>query len=371
MISLYENKSACFGCGACQAACPHGAIAMVPDNEGFLYPVVNAELCVDCGLCKELCPANETAGSPPAFGMAFLAENSGASSSGGAFPILVRTFWERYPGAPVWGACLTEALTVAHRCVTTPEELPALQGSKYVQSDLGDAYTQILSQLKQGLHVLFSGTPCQCAGLARLVSEEDRERLLLVDLVCNGVASPLAWKRYLAMEAEKKGASVVAYAFRNRRYYMGRGIFCTFSDGSVIQRSHPEDLFSACYQRNLLSRSSCYHCPYTCPERTTDLTLGDFHGLELVAPDFSARGASLVLPHTQIGLAYCDQLERAGKSRTFSVDQCLQPRLTSPPKEPPLRKLVLRDLLTQSSQMFLLKYQKLLFGDLHTGENAR
>lgn len=364
MISLYDHKSACFGCGACQTACPHGAITMEPDPEGFLYPVVNGDLCVDCGLCKEICPAKETDGISPDFGMAFLGTDSQASSSGGAFPALVRAFWQRHPGAPVWGACLTETLAVAHTCATTPEELPVLQGSKYVQSHLGDAYTQVLTQLKQGLPVLFSGTPCQCAGLARLVDEADRKRLLLVDLVCNGTASPLAWKKYLAMEAEKQGAPVTAYAFRSKRYYMGRGISCTFADGSVVHRAHPEDLFSACYQRNLISRSSCYHCPYTCPERVTDLTLGDFHGLEQVDPGFSSCGASLVLPHTRTGREYCEGLENAGKTGKFPVEQCLQPRLESPPKEPPLRKFVLRDLLTQPSRMFLMKYQKLLLADL-------
>ena len=365
MISLYEAKSACFGCGACQTACLHGAISMEPDNEGFLYPMVSGDRCVDCGRCKTVCPANHAAGEPSPFGMAFLSEDHESSSSGGAFPAIVRAFWEQHPGAPVWGACLTDGLTVAHRCVTAPEELPALQGSKYVQSRLGDAYARILSQLKQGLPVLFSGTPCQCAGLVRL-AEDYREQLLVVDLVCNGAASPMAWKRYLAMEEEKTGVPVMAYAFRNKRYYMGRGIACTFADGTVIRRSHPEDLFSAAYQRNLLSRSSCYHCPYTCTERVTDLTLGDFHGLEQVDPTFSACGASLVLPHTEIGRTYCDRLANFGKSKAFPAEQCLQPRLEAPPKEPPLRKLVLRDLLALPSQMFLLKYRKLL-GDLPVG----
>lgn len=361
MITLYANKSACFGCGACQAACPHGAISMQSDEEGFLYPVVDEGLCVDCGLCQSVCPIHDAEGIRPAFGMAFLAEEAqrSDSSSGGAFPALVSQFWAQHPGAPIWGACLTGDLTVAHGCVVNPEELTCLQGSKYVQSDLDGVYEQVLSQLKQGMHVLFSGTPCQCAGLARL-AQPYREKLLLVDLVCNGVASPSVWKRCLSIEEEKHGASVVSFSFRNKRYYMGRGISCSLADGRVIERSHPEDLFSACYQRNLISRSSCYRCPYTCVERTSDITLGDFHGLETVDPEFSDCGASLVLPHTAIGLTCCSALAEKGKSKTYPVEQCLQPRLELPPKETPLRKLLLRDLLKLPVQAFMLKYQKML-----------
>lgn len=362
MMQLFEQKSACFGCGACRTACPHDAISMTADEEGFVYPTIHSDRCVDCGLCQSVCPIGDTAGNRPPFGMAFLsaAADRRDSSSGGAFPALAADFWAQHPGAPVWGAVLTEDLTVAHRCVTAPDELPLLQGSKYVQSDLADAYAQILAQLKEGLSVLFSGTPCQCAGLARL-AKDCRDRLFLVDLVCNGVASPLVWKRYLTMEAETHGCPVSAYSFRNRRYYMGRGISCTLSDGRVLERSHPEDLFSSCYQRNLISRSSCYQCPYTCAERVSDLTLGDFHGLEKLDPDFSDCGASLVLPHTELGLAYCERLSAAGKCRKFAVEQCLQPRLETPPKGSPLRKILLRDLLVQPPQVFMLKYKKMLF----------
>lgn len=361
MMQLFEHKSACFGCSACQAACPHGAISMQPDDEGFLYPVIHGDLCVECGLCQSVCPTHGTKGIRPAFGMAFLAQEDvrGNCSSGGAFPALVSQFWAQHPGAPVWGACLSADLTVTHRCAVTPDELSALQGSKYVQSDLDGVYEQVLSQLKQGQHVLFSGTPCQCAGLARL-AQPYRENLLLVDLVCNGVASPLAWKRCLSIEEEKNGAPVVGFSFRNKSYYMGRGISCTLADGRVLRRSHPEDLFSACYQRNLISRSSCYHCPYTCVERTSDITLGDFHGLETLDPDFSDCGASLTLPHTETGRSYCNTLAEKGKSKTYPVEQCLQPRLQAPPKETPLRKLLLRDLLARPLQEFLMKYQKML-----------
>ena len=362
-MELFLNKKDCFGCGVCEAACSQGAISMQADPEGFAYPVVKDALCIGCGRCKEVCPIGHMEGVLPEHGMAFLSQRDDCrgSSSGGAFSAVVHCFWGEHPGAPVYGACLTSEMNVEHCCVRMPEELTKLQGSKYVQSDMKEVYPQILEQLERGEYVLFSGTPCQVAGLARLTGEY-REHLLLVDLVCNGVGSPRAWKRYLELEAEQNGSAIVEFNFRNKRYFLGRGISSALSDGRVIQKSHPEDLFSVCYQRNLISRESCYHCPYTAMARVSDLTLGDFHGLEKVDPEFSNCGASLVLAHTPKGRSYSKAITEQGKYKTYPLESCRQPRLEYPTKKPPLRMLLLRDLCFLPTKTFLQKYQKILFG---------
>lgn len=353
-MGLPEEKNRCFGCGVCEAVCPRQAISMEPDEEGFVYPVVDPARCTDCGLCRETCPLDHTEGVAPPYGMAFLKDDTGRSSSGGAFSAIAEAFWAENPGRPVWGACLAADMSIAHRYILSAAALPLLQGSKYVQSDVSEAYHQVLAQLREG-PVLFSGTPCQCAGLARL-AKEYRDRLLLVDLICGGVASPEAWKRYLGIEVELTGEPLMDYDFRSRKYYMGRGVAFTLMDGRVVERPHAEDLFFACYQRNLISRSSCFTCPYTCMTRVSDVTIGDFHGLEKLDPDFAGQGASLVLPHTEKGTAVTEQLLEAGQCRLYPAERCVQPRLQSPPREIPLRKVLLKDLLTLPGQVFVMKY---------------
>lgn len=358
MLEHFNRNPNCYGCGTCASACPNRAISMLPDEEGFLYPAVERDLCADCGLCREACPLERPeAGTEPDYAMAFLADDPQRGSSGGAFGALALQFWEENPDRPVWGACLTADLSVSHRYIRTPAALSLLQGSKYVQSDPSEACRQVLEQLKEG-PVLFSGTPCQCAGLA-LLAGAYRDRLVLVDLVCGGVASPEAWIAYLRHEVETNGEPIMDYDFRSRAYPFGRGIRSTLMDGRVIERPHSEDLFFACYQRNLISRPSCYRCAFTRTARVSDVTIGDFQGLDKVDPDFAGQGASLVLPHTEKGLSMCEGLLQAGQCRLYPTDRCIQPRLRTPPREIPLRKLLLKDLLTLDSKVFQMKYGKM------------
>jgi len=359
-MELFSNKRECFGCGACEAVCHQNAISMVFDEEGFAYPTVDSELCIGCGACKDICPRDKEEGLRPDKAIAFTVEEPGLSSSGGAFPALAKLFWKEHPNAPVWGAGVDEELNVVHRCITSSEELCLLQGSKYVQSGLSGVYAKILSQLKEGLHVMFTGTACQAAGIAAAAGEH-RDKLFIVDLICNGAASPAVWKKYLCVRSEEAGSKVESFTFRNRKYFMGRGVLCTFENGSAEECSHPEDLFSVCYQRNLISRPSCYACPYTRYERVADITVGDFHGLDKVDPEFATNGASLVLARTEKGKEFASKLSAEGKYKEFTLEQSLQPRLESPAKEQPLRKLVLKDFIRAPRAVFKLKYGKILF----------
>lgn len=163
MINIKDN-SLCCGCTACVAACPVQCIIMKRDIEGFDYPFANPDLCIGCGKCEAVCPILSRAALPQDAGMlktwaARSEADHACSSSGGIFPILARDVLEK--GGKVFGAAFLDVRTVGH----VEDDIQAMRGSKYVQIDLFSNYEDVRSCLEQGRQALFSGTPCQVAGL--------------------------------------------------------------------------------------------------------------------------------------------------------------------------------------------------------------
>ena len=189
------ERGSCTGCGACASGCPKGAIHMLPDREGFLYPTVT-DACIQCGHCAHICPVRKQREPRPEPAV-FAAWNPDAavrqaSTAGGVFPLLAEYILDE--GGVVFGAALDEELQVWHIAVKDKAELPRLQGAKPVQSDLGDSFRRVRHYLDQGRRVLFSGTPCQVDGLYHFLGEHP-ERLLTCDVVCSGVSSPGVWSQ--------------------------------------------------------------------------------------------------------------------------------------------------------------------------------
>ncbi|GHV67888.1 hypothetical protein AGMMS49928_05970 [Spirochaetia bacterium] len=200
---IVPDKTQCTGCHACYAVCPVCCIVMREDAEGFVYPEIEIEKCTKCGLCEKICPAlNQGNERRPLH--VYAAKNTNetiraASSSGGIFTLLAETIINE--GGVVFGARFNEQWEVIHDYTETIDGLAAFRGSKYVQSRIGDTYTQARDFLVAGRRVLFSGTPCQIAGLKNFL-QKDYENLLAVDLVCHGVPSPAVWRKYLTEVVE-------------------------------------------------------------------------------------------------------------------------------------------------------------------------
>lgn len=197
MIQI-KDKSVCCGCAACVQICPKQCISLSEDKEGFLYPTVNHDLCIECGKCEQVCPELHSfeAHEPLKVYAASHSDEAvrAASSSGGIFTLLAEAVIN--DGGVVFGARFDSDWSVVHDFTETHEGLQAFRGSKYLQSRIGNTYRQAEKFLKAGRKVLFSGTPCQIAGLKRYL-HKDYENLLAVDFVCHGVPSPLVWKKYL------------------------------------------------------------------------------------------------------------------------------------------------------------------------------
>ena len=276
------NKSDCCGCAACEAACPLGCISMRFDEEGFKYPVIDAERCVDCGMCTKACPLvgdHDCKGALPVQS-AYAATNKdesvrALSTSGGAFDVLARVVIE--DGGIVVGARYGEGLRVVHDVAATTEEVSAFYGSKYVQSDLSEngVYRSVREACEAGIPVLFSGTPCLVQGLRTYLGRNYPD-LVTCDFVCRAVPAPREWESYLHDMESKYGSKPVVAVFRNKTYgYHSGTMKLTFENGKEYCGSGRVDPMHKAFFANFVSRPSCYKCHFRCPERSSDFTIFD------------------------------------------------------------------------------------------------
>lgn len=339
MITLYDDKKSCFGCGACAAACPNGAISMEPDSEGFLYPVPGYERCTECGRCLKVCPAKSEL--PRREGKFFAVRCSNEdvlkrSASGGAFTLLSQEVLNG--GGSVCGAVFDDDFTVRH---ILSENISPMRKSKYVQSELADCYAQIRDALQQGRTVLFSGTPCQCHAMKKFFPEFPGS-LILVSVVCRGVQSPGLWSDYIKYISGD--GSLEAYDFRDKRKRNDGHTVSYTADGVETAVSMAEDPLSRLYNLSLTYRPSCYSCPYASADNDFDLTIGDFWGVEKCCPEFAdGRGTSLVIAHGERAEDLISRFTQNAQVVPCGKDSALQPALVTPAKEPMLRKFLFRD----------------------------
>jgi coenzyme F420-reducing hydrogenase beta subunit len=272
---------------------------METDEEGFWYPVVNEELCVHCGMCRRACPIINRPEHYP------LEETYGAfatdikeqmtSSSGGVFAVLAREILTR--DGVVCGAAYAEDLSVSHIIISDENELNRIKGSKYVQSNTGDCFSIIKQYLKQGKIVLFSGTPCQVAGLKAYLGKDYKE-LICIDLICHGVPSPLVWKEYLKEHSVEAPIESIDFRYKND----DGGFIRIAQNGQFKYEKSSENLYMKGFISNLYVRPSCFACEFNGLNRCSDITIGDFWGVEEYHKGWSnGRGTSAVIVHSEKG----------------------------------------------------------------------
>ena len=306
-----SDKDSCCGCGACAAVCPQHCIRMEEDAEGFRYPVTETARCTGCGLCERICPEQHPAEArtPQACYAARSrdAATCAASSSGGIFPLLASAVLRE--GGVVFGAAFTPAGEVEHRKATRPEELAPLLKSKYVQSRTELSFAEVADLLRADRPVLFTGTPCQIAGLKAFLRGKGSERLLTAECLCHGVPSPGLWRRYL--HEITAGRRILGIDFRDKSRTGWRGYeFTIRTDGGTRRLPARKDLYMRGFLRELTLRPSCYACPFKSGRSGSDLTLCDLWNVGEVAPQFDDnRGVSLVLAHTAAGADWFRKLD--------------------------------------------------------------
>lgn len=337
MQQVYTEKSACCGCSACYNACPTAAIEMLADQEGFLYPVIDEDWCSDCGKCRQICPVlhegNYKEKNEPKF---FVAAHNNSqvqteSASGGAFSALSQVILDR--GGSVYGAIFDQNLKVIHARATNIQERDKMRTSKYVQSDLSEIFQDIKCDLQKRLPVLFTGTPCQTAGLRGFLgSDYKADNLYICDLICHSVPSPQIWQDFLTVLATEEGGSVTTVNFRSkniawdRENYIKSFYYCTENNPHM----RPDERFSNLYINNgCIVRPSCYSCAFTDIHRAADITIADYWGIEKYAPAlYDEKGVSLIMTSSNKGeelLAAAKSLNIQQRSASESLSE--QPRL--------------------------------------------
>lgn len=360
MIKIKDPKDCC-GCTACASICAHDAITMAPDALGFLYPKVDESKCVDCGLCDKVCQFNDNYDQSLNLEqpIAYAARHKDIdevmkSRSGAAFVAISDNILEQ--GGVVYGAGYKDHFRVAHKRATTKEERDEFRGSKYVQSDLTGIFRRVKDDLKNGLTVLFSGTPCQTSALNAYVGRKLRDNLVLVDIVCHGVPSPYVWKDYIFNLENRHKRRIAHVDFRNKTLFgwTDHKETYAFDDNSQIKGILWTDLF----YKNIMFRHSCGVCHFTNATRPSDISLADFWGWENAVPGFNDddKGVSLVLLNTEKGKLLFKKASNGLETHAVDIEDCLQPNLQHPSEIHPKRNQFEEDYKKHGFGYLLKKY---------------
>lgn len=343
------KKYECFGCEACIQACPQGCIELQCSFNGFWYPVIDVERCSNCGLCRQVCPHNSiedvlgACGEREVYAACSKKDAVRAqSSSGGVFIELSVPVLEE--GGVVFGAVLTHDFKVIHKAARSIDQLEEMRGSKYVQSRIRETYKEAKAFLENGKRVLFSGTPCQVAGL-RTYLGRDYDELLTVDLICHGVLSPEVASYHIKSLEKEYQAKAINVTFRDKKlgWKKSMAFGVEFENGTSYYGNGKKDRFYSMLLSNYDLRECCYVCPFTSLMRVGDITLGDFWGIDKSKPHlFDDKGHNVVLVNSEKGSKYFAEVSQRVFFEKADIGETSQPKLQHPTEPDIWRKYYLR-----------------------------
>lgn len=358
------DKDLCTGCKACANSCKQGCISFTIDDEGFEFPIIDVTNCIECGLCMRSCPIlnlpyKNNNNQPTAY-LCYSKDRQIVcdSSSGGMFSVFANYILDL--GGVVWGAYQEKnTLRIFHSYITRKQDLYKLQGSKYVQSEINTSYLQVRDFLKEGVPVLFSGTPCQIAGLYGFLRKE-YSNLYTVELICHGVPSFKFFDTYIQKVKESKKIGISQYDFRNRKIWdYDSIIYDKECNRKILLGKY--DFYMRSFLCGEIFRESCYKCHFAKLPRIADITIGDFWGVDNFIHSLKRNpsGNSVVLVNNEKGT----NLFRDSSTECFFEKVNLEYALKynhniyEPSQRPAARNTIYNDIITMNLQDLSKKYR--------------
>lgn len=359
-VSSIARGRRCTGCLACIQACPVGCIGIQEDPEGFQRPEIQENACIRCGKRLASCHVAQPGLFQAVLETRVLKSKNLTSfrlgSSGGIFGTLCDLLAKE--GFVVYGAAFDEVFCL--KCVRADDcdDHKSLLGSKYVQSDMTDAYKLVLDDIDNGRQVLFCGTPCQVAALIRFLGRRPGN-LLTIDLVCHGVPSPAFWKIHLNYLRNKLGGEIREVRFRRKTYSDKAGYALNvWTQNRHWVLPHKDDVYYSTFLEGVSLRECCYECGYACRHRVGDLTIGDCGTLSSYRI-FAKEGlGTIVLANSAKGCMALRLLEpfTIGMSLDFEKEVAANAQLRQPVARPQIRDFFYCDLRELPYDEFRKKY---------------
>ena len=386
-MRLYTNKYECCGCTACMNICPKTAINMFHDEEGFCYPRINKDLCINCKLCLKVCPlkdidnelefkqgikvnklnkkmlGNSNLEIKESKQVYFAAQHKNneilySSPSGGIFTALSDYIIERE--GVIFGAAFDQNFVVKHMKATNKLDRDKFKGSKYVQSDLSDIFKEIKKELLNNQYVMFTGTPCQNAGLKNYLEKShiDCKKLYMCDFICHGVPSPLIWKEYVEYLESKFDDKLISFSFRSKKNgWKNMSLSAEYKKNDFSNECNKKYSFLNLFTSLLIVRPSCFRCKFTKYNRKPDITLADFWNIGPVKPDFDKDdGVSSVIITTEKGREWFDNVKGKLQYEECTKEECWQPHLEYPIIEPKNRNKFWNEYKNEGIKYIVNKY---------------
>lgn len=357
MIDVVKNG--CYGCEACVDACPFNAISMVADKMGFRYAKVDTDKCTNCGFCDKICPIETSiipkASNPDVFEARHQNLSEVRSSRSGAAFVALSDVILGKTGV-IYGACIDSNLHVCHKRAITKQVRNSFKGSKYIQSKTSGIYKQVKSDLQQGTPVMFVGTPCQCAGLANYIPERLQANLILVDMVCHGVASDSVWSDFIKMIETREKKKIKSVDFRDKCIYGWSGLHRE----SFIMSDDKKIVMPVTFYQSFLLRPSCHACQFTSVKRVSDITLGDFWNWRQGGKidNCDDLGVSMIMCNTEKGKKLLELASDDLIVNKVDLKDVIQPNLQRPTPIDPLSKQFETDYTTFGFEYVRRKYYK-------------